>query len=233
MAKSPSWLSWFVKLALATVLRNIKKTRWPMPLLSICGRICSHKPLLIAKMWMKLLSKALHVPKNSLNRPTLFSTLSPSNSLLYLLPSKDYLNSRRPSLSQVTITRTRMFRTRRKKLRPTNIASTITKEQRKDRFDMLWSECLFGESSTMVLTSGTGKQLGTPLRTQHAWWVSPRNRWMTTSYNCASDECTDLISSSISVTILVSWENSYESIKTNRGKVDNRNRLPPLNPQEH
>ena len=69
---------------------------------------------------------------------------------------------------------------------------------------MLWSECLFGESSTMVSTSETGKQLGTPLRTQHAWWVSPRNRWMTTSYNCASDECTDLISSSISVTILVS-----------------------------
>ena len=103
-----------------------------------------------------------------------------------------------------------------------NTASRKIKEQRKDRFGTLSSECHSGESSTMESTSVTERLSGTHWKTPLASSVSPRSLSTITCSSFALEECTDLTSLSTSATTLASWESSSENIKTNR-RINHRN----------
>ena len=143
-----------------------KINRLPMPLPSIFAKICWLKPYLIPKKQTSLLSMVWPKHKSLLSNIMLSYMLSPSIYPPYPMASKAYHNSSGLFLRQVILRRISMFRTRKRSLLQMNTASMITKEQRKDRFAMWWSECLFGESYTMELILEMVKQSGTHSKTQ-------------------------------------------------------------------
>jgi len=68
----------------------------------------------------------------------------------------------------------------------------------------------------MESTSVTVRLSGTHWKIQLVWSVSRRSLSTITSSSFASEECTDLTSSSTNATTSANWESSSENIKTNR-----------------